>query len=150
MKTEAMTYNNTTKQWEFIFSSLATYDTANDRVILPFTTKDEYLAWRTEWRGIYRDLSESIRDQRNTDRRFTSVMKKRANRAAAGAKQENQDEYLVKLDDRLAKANARLKEITGGNSYRASELASWMLELRKQSKIESERQYQAQKVLVTA
>ena len=31
---------------------------------LPFTTKQEYLDWRAEWRAMYKDLSQEIRATR--------------------------------------------------------------------------------------
>lgn len=31
---------------------------------LPFQSKDEYLAWRAEWRQAYKELSKDIRERR--------------------------------------------------------------------------------------
>ena len=127
-------YNKSTNVWEFIFK-----------------TKDEYMAWRTQWRAVYRELSEAIREHRQLSRRLTSDMAKRHNRLAA---QENpdlkkDDAYLVDLDQKATKALERLKKATlRGRFYLASELATTLLDIRQASKIEAERQYRAQKEVV--
>jgi len=81
-----------------------------------FTNKAEYLAWRTEWRAQYAELSENIREQK-----------------------------LSRKDkDALIRASAQCF------CWRYRQEATALLELRKKSKVEAQRQYLAAKQTVTA
>lgn len=76
-----------------------------------FTNKTEYLAWRTEWRAKYAELSENIRQQK-------------LNR---------------KDKDPMIRSSAQCFCW----SYRQE--ATVLLEIRKNSKVEAQRQYLAAK-----
>lgn len=96
---------------------------------IQFTNKTEYLAYRANWRIQYRQLSQQIRDYKFC-RWFASL--KRA------------DRITPTLTDRFEK----LKVKHGSRFYYIEPLkaqATAMLEERKASKVEAQRQYLAAK-----
>ncbi len=156
--------NTATMQWvrnnysTFVpsLNDLAKYNKSNNAYEFTFKTKDEYLVWRDNWRLAYRELSEAIRDHRHLSRSLTSAMAKRHNRLTGQGEQKpgKDDAYLVDLDKKASDALTRLKKAVGNRWGEASCIATILLEIRKASKIEAERQYQAkkaeQKEVVTA
>jgi len=98
-----------------------------------FNTKEEYLAYRSEWKAQYKELSQQIRDYKFC-RWFTSV--------------RNPDRITPELEARFKKLVAK----HGNKFYYVAPLqkkATAMLEELKEAKQEAQRQYLAAKAKQT-
>jgi hypothetical protein len=109
-----------------------------------WTTKEGYLAWRKEWRAKYAALSKAIRDHRQVSRKWQSDSAKQANRGNKPAVATDYDKQLAK---RYADAEKTFQDL-GIRSWAASTAATIMLEERKASKAEAQRQWLANGVMV--
>ena len=90
---------------------------------LPFTTKAEYIAWRTEWRANYAALSIQIRE-------WKTKRKGKIAPLASSAKT-----YYCASEQSLAQCQCWILR----------KKAQQMLEDRKQSKVQAQSQYLAAK-----
>ena len=144
---------------------------------LPFKTKEEYLVWRSNWKKQYKDLSETIRLYRNVSRKQQSFYDSFAyqhewkslrfvdydawKRYQVEIKRVpeyaslliDQDMAQQQLRDAMSVIEPFFKQDPCNINwlYWAQKQATWMLALRKASKIEAGRQQklaQKQAVLV--
>lgn len=96
---------------------------------LTFETKDQYLAWRAEWRARYAEVSKDIHDLKLVRR--------------ATASGQGRDKWASQRE----KIAATIKRFTGaygfdyGAIWRLQNEARQMLELRKASKLRAQEQY---------
>jgi hypothetical protein len=99
---------------------------------LTFTNKQEYLAYRSNWKAQYKELSQQIRDYKFC-RWFVSL--------------KNPARITPELEEQFKKIVAK----HGNRAYYVYPLkrkATSMLQELKESKIEAQRQYLATKVSV--
>lgn len=93
-----------------------------------FTTKDQYLAWRAEWRKQYAQLSSALRTLRLARKDYSRIGKVAPERAEA-----------------FTKAQELSRSVYAGYYVSLSEFATIMLVRRRWSKKEAQRQYLAAK-----
>lgn len=99
-----------------------------------FTNKDEYLAYRHNWKVQYNQLSQQIRDYKFCNW-FMSL--------------RNPDRITPELQEKFDKLKAKYST-RFYYVYSLKQKATEMLEERKASKVEAQRQYLASKEMVTA
>jgi hypothetical protein len=112
-----------------------------------FTNKQEYLAWVTEWKAEYKKLSQAIRDLKWTDKERQRAITKAVRDGIPCYKAEVKDYLTGKALERYQRIMAEHR-----NTWRGalSAEATTMLEWRKQSKVEAQRQYLESKRLSPA
>lgn len=116
-----------------------------------FTNKEEYLAYRSEWKAGYKELSNIIREKKWMRKEYSRAYNKAKRQIGAG-----RDYYsnLWATTDALLSDNKRYAELKQKyksdkiwlEKYRA--VAKDMNEDLKLAKIEAQRQYLEQKNLV--
>lgn len=110
-----------------------------------FTTKEEYLQYRKDWKEEYMALSQTIRERKWLHSRYCSI----ANKAnlEVGMNYQNINKYFnyIKM---LSEEDVQYKEIRAKQNWRISKEtlslnATIMLQELKDAKIEANRQYLA-------
>ena len=94
---------------------------------IKFTNKEEYLAYRSNWKAQYKELSQQIRDAK-----FCHWF------------------HSLKREDRIKSAQAHYDSISSVacdwySIYKMKKQATAMLEELKEAKVEAQRQYLASK-----
>ena len=112
-----------------------------------FTNKEEYLAYRSNWKAEYKALSQTIRERKWLHSRYSTI----ANKAnlEVGMDYQNINRYFdyLKL---LSDEDTKYKEIRAKQNWRISKeklslTATVMLQELKNAKKEANRQYLEQK-----
>jgi hypothetical protein len=112
-----------------------------------FTNKEEYLAYRSNWKAEYKALSQTIRERKWLHSRYSTI----ANKAnlEVGTDYPNINKYFdyIKM---LSDEDTKYKEIRAKQNWRISKeklslTATVMLQELKDAKKEANRQYLEQK-----
>lgn len=115
-----------------------------------FTTKEEYLQYRKDWKEEYMALSQTISERKWLHSRYCSI----ANKAnlEVGMSYQNINKYFdyIKM---LSEEDVQYKEIRAKQNWRISKeklsvTATKMLEELKLAKIEANKQYLVFKQLI--
>lgn len=117
-----------------------------------FTNKEEYLAYRSAWKAEYKALSQTIRERKWLQSRFSTIANK------ANIEVNNDYSNINKYFDyiiRFSNEDKTYSEIRAKQNWRISKeklsvTATKMLEELKLAKIESNRQYVEQKQFLQA
>lgn len=94
-----------------------------------FKTKDEYLAYRTEWKEKYKELSKDIREMKNQRKQFKWKYR---------AKGDTGSKRRIKIGD-----NPNYDSSAGWKAWELKYVATIMLEELAESKIEAGKQRDA-------
>jgi len=115
-------------------------------MIPTFNTKEEYLAWRAQWRTRYKALSLAIRNQKW----------KHAWHCRIEQRMPNDNAYWIATPERRAEIRTEVEQAVLGPSYERWKALSWssvqkmqaearqMLVWRKQSKVRAQELYEAE------
>lgn len=118
-----------------------------------FTTKEEYLQYRKDWKEEYMALSQIIRDKKWMRREYAKINAKALRQVGGG-----QNEYLklcatintlIADNEKYSKLNEKYKNDRIWLEKQREEAKTMMEEL-SDSKIEANRQYLASKQLINA
>lgn len=122
------------------------YKTQNKHMNNKFTTKQEYLHYRSNWKSEYKKISQTIRDLRYIEKEYATAY----NKAWVSTSTNYTDNWHSKFYNRtleILKENKKYQELTlkykpmvGSTTvYKAS--ATDMLNELKEAKVEAQRQY---------
>jgi hypothetical protein len=119
-----------------------------------FTTKEEYLAYRKQWKVDYKELSAAIRNEKLVWKDYNrnpivGYYHERGGWVRSRPWTEREAERVEKYNEDIQKWKVAFG-ISHLPKYRLSGLATQMLEELKEAKLESQRQYLASKNLVPA
>jgi len=93
-----------------------------------WTSKEEYLQFVRDWKQVYKDLSQAIREQKFAQRASASLR--------AGSNRFHVTvEQLEAARTRRSAVLGKIKEATGISFWDASALATELLEIRKEEKV---------------
>lgn len=110
-----------------------------------FTNKETYLAYRSEWKAKYAEISETIRNKKWMQKEYSRACNK-AHKTTNGKWPDyyNQIRELVKQNPRLVHLEEKYKN-DGRWLEKLRKQATEMLEELKAARLEAQRQYLAAK-----
>lgn len=122
------------------------YKTQNKHMNNKFTTKQEYLDYRSNWKSEYKKTSQIIRDLRYIDKEYARAY----NKAWMSTSTDYTGNWRSKFYNRtleILNENKKYQELTlkykpmVGNTKAYKALATDMLNELKEAKVEAQRQY---------